>query len=109
MAGILVVDFFPNLVKAALRFFISGCERFVLFVVICLVLLHMGVLVDAVLYQPCDDVQLIKIADKLPVTKQDFLAIKGIGDSFITKYYDEFSNEIKNILTIIRLANNYEL
>lgn len=58
-AGILVVDFSLHLVKAALGFLIPGSERFVLFVVISLVLRHMGVLVNAVLYQPCDNVQLI--------------------------------------------------
>ena len=46
----------------------------------------------------CSEVQLINIADKLPVTKEEFLAIKGIGDSFIEKYYDEFSNEIKKYI-----------
>lgn len=58
-AGILVVDFSLHLVKATLCFLIAGRERFVLFVVIRLVLRHMGVLVNAVLYQPCDDVQFI--------------------------------------------------
>ena len=43
----------------------------------------------------CSDVQLINIANTLPVTKEDFLAIKGIGDSFITKYYDEISSVTK--------------
>lgn len=55
-AEILVVDFSHHLVKAALGFLIAGGERFVLFVVIRLVLRHMGVLVDAVLYQPCDNI-----------------------------------------------------
>ena len=46
----------------------------------------------------CSEVQLINIADKLPVTKEDFLAIKGIGESFIEKYYDDFSREIKKYI-----------
>lgn len=58
-AGILVVDFSLHLVKAALCLFVAGSERFVFLVVVCLVLCHMGVLVDTVLYQPRDDVQLI--------------------------------------------------
>lgn len=56
-AGILVVDFSLHLVKAALGFLIPGSERFALFVVVRLVLCPMGVLVNAVLYQPCNDVQ----------------------------------------------------
>lgn len=39
--------------------FIPGGEAFVFLVVVRLVLRHMGVLVDAVLNQPCDDVQFI--------------------------------------------------
>lgn len=58
-AGILVVDFSLHCIQAALCFLIPGSERFVLFVVIRLVLRHMGVLVYAVLYQPGDDVQFI--------------------------------------------------
>lgn len=44
-AEILVVDFSLRLVKAALGFLIPGDERFILFVVISLILCHMGVLV----------------------------------------------------------------
>ena len=58
-AGILVMDFSLHLVKAPLCFLIPGSERFILFVVISLVLRYMGVLVNAVLYQSCDNVQLI--------------------------------------------------
>ena len=49
-AGILVVDFSLHRIKAALCFLIASSERFVLFGVIRLVLCHMGVLVDTVLY-----------------------------------------------------------
>ena len=53
------MDFFFYFIKAVLCFLIPGSEGFVLFVVISLVLRNMGVLVNAVLYQPCDDVKLI--------------------------------------------------
>lgn len=58
-AGMLVVDFCLNLIKATFCFLIPSGQAFVFPVVVCLVLCYMGVLVNAVLYQPCDNVQFI--------------------------------------------------
>lgn len=58
-AGILIVDLCFNSIESAFGFLVSGGEGFVFFVVICLALSDMGVLVDAVLYQPRNNIQLI--------------------------------------------------
>lgn len=88
MVGTLVVDFFFYFVKAALCFLIPSREGFVLFVVVNLVLRNMGVLVNAVLNQPCDDVKLIGqfcfLMFKSGCVKDRFLNnAKGVDDSVL--------------------------
>lgn len=98
-AGIFIVDFSFHLVKAALCLFVPGGKALVFLVVVRLVLRHMGVLADAVLYQPCDDIQLIGqfrpflfegggVEDRIPDKPKGLDDRVLVGESLVRRRYE---------------------